>query len=276
MIRFKNGVAAIITTAMVASLLVAAGGSASATPTRSASVSDLVAAAIPASPQASSNGRILPSSTLDLAVIAVTANDPTNSVIRSSSTGGQVLTVLRDGADTATFDIDLPSGASLRPTAAGGFAIVSDQGTYGSIEAPWAVDANGKRLSTHYTLDGSTISQKVDVENAAFPVVADPSFRWCDWYTATCVKLNRSETLRVSDAFFAGVGAAVASFCGLIPWSPWQLALVKAACAGIVAAYFVALRGTFATARAQGRCVELKFGVVGGTGILRGWGVVNC
>ena len=47
-----------------------------------------------------------------------------------------------------------------------------------SIAKPWAVDANKKDLKTWYTVeDGNTLRQHIELANAAFPVVADPT--WC-------------------------------------------------------------------------------------------------
>lgn len=47
-----------------------------------------------------------------------------------------------------------------------------------SIGKPWAVDANKKDLKTWYTVEnGNTLRQHINLQNAAFPVVADPI--WC-------------------------------------------------------------------------------------------------
>ena len=45
----------------------------------------------------------------------------------------------------------------------------------GVIEAPWAKDANGKEISTYYTIKERTIIQRVEFdENSDFPIIADP------------------------------------------------------------------------------------------------------
>lgn len=41
----------------------------------------------------------------------------------------------------------------------------------GVLAAPWAIDATGKLLDTHFTTQGSTVSVKVDYSQATFPVV---------------------------------------------------------------------------------------------------------
>ncbi|OUE29517.1 hypothetical protein BFL35_15015 [Clavibacter michiganensis] len=44
----------------------------------------------------------------------------------------------------------------------------------GRIDAPWALGADGKPVSTHFSLEGDTLTQTIDAEGAAFPVVVDP------------------------------------------------------------------------------------------------------
>lgn len=47
------------------------------------------------------------------------------------------------------------------------------------IEAPWAVDADGQAVPTQYILHGNELIQIVDTSpDTAFPVVADPSWKW--------------------------------------------------------------------------------------------------
>lgn len=58
-----------------------------------------------------------------------------------------------------------------------GRATVSDEegNLIAGIEAPWAVDANGKKLETYYSADGSKLVQNVVfTDDTKFPVVADP------------------------------------------------------------------------------------------------------
>ncbi|MGJ1427117.1 hypothetical protein ACR8AL_01080 [Clavibacter sepedonicus] len=46
--------------------------------------------------------------------------------------------------------------------------------TAGHIDAPWAVDAHGRPVATHFSLAGDTLTQTVDPDHAAFPVAVDP------------------------------------------------------------------------------------------------------
>lgn len=52
----------------------------------------------------------------------------------------------------------------------------------GTITKPWAVDANGVNLAASYSYDAGVLTQHVDTDGAAFPVVADPSYSVGFWY----------------------------------------------------------------------------------------------
>lgn len=270
MMHVSSGLA--VTSLVMAATVFAPAGAAYASAPESAATA--VSRALPSAPILEGAGRINETNEVAGNGVTVTGLDKGNSVTRSAPSGGQVLTVLRRG-DTARFKITTPDGAKITEEPGGGLLIASDEMIYGALDAPWAVDAKGKRLPTSYRVEGTTIVQKVNTSSADFPIVADPTFRLCDWYTAVCMKLNYWETRRVSETFVVGVGAATAALCSLIPWSPWYVGAVRVACTGIVAAYYWALRGTFLTAKAQGRCVQLKFNIPP-TVALRGWGVVNC
>ena len=44
------------------------------------------------------------------------------------------------------------------------------------MERPWARDANGAEVPTHYEITGTTLTQIIDhrMEPYAYPIVADP------------------------------------------------------------------------------------------------------
>lgn len=92
--------------------------------------------------------------------------------------GVRVMSLLDEGESSATFSVDVPSGASLVPNGGGFDVVVNADGTklsLGQIEAPWAVDANGVQLPTSYVWDGDTLTQHVETTGAAYPIVADPA-----------------------------------------------------------------------------------------------------
>ena len=92
----------------------------------------------------------------------------------------QVLTVI-DGRSAPTeyaYPVSLPAGARL-VAQAGGAIIVDARGvTIGTFAAPWARDAAGRSVATHYSVAGSTLTQVVEhrADGVTYPVVADPTY----------------------------------------------------------------------------------------------------
>ncbi|WP_336249279.1 hypothetical protein [Stomatohabitans albus] len=102
--------------------------------------------------------------------------------------GGQVVSILNSPETPyVDFSTDLPNGYALSPEADGTVSIRDTLGQVeGKIGKAWAVDAKGKKLETTYEVLGDgTVRQHIDTTDAAFPIVADPSW-W--WWTATVAK----------------------------------------------------------------------------------------
>lgn len=110
------------------------------------------------------------------------------------------------------------------------------------LAAPWAVDAGGKHLSTHYEVVGTTVRQIVDRDSSTvYPVTVDPRVRvaWYGW----SVDFSRSDTLflgagavgcdKVTAKSPPGVGRAIQLYCAF-------------------------LTGWAALAIAQGKCISAK------------------
>ncbi len=56
------------------------------------------------------------------------------------------------------------------------------------IESPWAVDADGNPIETHFELDGDALTQVIEINGeTVFPVVADPTVTASVWQIGTCV-----------------------------------------------------------------------------------------
>jgi hypothetical protein len=121
----------------------------------------------------------LPGSSTDL-IATVSAKDVENSVVATSEKAQSMMTVLHEGQSSAEFALTVPAGYKAQLASDGGIELRAS----GSrviiplIEAPWALDANGKKLPTSYALNGSQITQHVNTAGATFPVVADPSLQW--------------------------------------------------------------------------------------------------
>lgn len=100
----------------------------------------------------------------------------------------QVLTVIDDAIAPTEFryPVGLPSGDRLVEDEDGGGARIVDSAgeTVGVFAAPWATDATGRSVSTHYSIDANELVQTVDhrVSGIVYPVVADPTYKTYTFY----------------------------------------------------------------------------------------------
>ena len=156
------------------------------------------------------------------------------------------------GAGTASWD--LGSGTELYTIPDGRVSVGDAEGNLlAGVDAPWAVDATGKAVATHYTVDGTTLTQHLDyTADTVFPVVADPKITSFPGYWT--ISLNRAESLKA-------VGT-LASCAALFSKSPVPgLKVATVACA-VLAAY-----GT--PQLAGGKCLRLH--IVGVVPVLGTW-----
>jgi hypothetical protein len=127
----------------------------------------------------------------------------------------RMLTVLTDRSAPTTYDYTF-DGQQLRPLD-DGYVGVFDAETgepVALIEPAWAKDANGAAVPTRYEIDGSTLTQVVDVDqDTAFPVVADPSVTKHWWGLE--LHFNKQETQAI--AVSAGACATLLSFIPSVP-----------------------------------------------------------
>jgi len=125
-----------------------------------------------------------------------------STVITGPDAPGRLSYALPDDVDIA---INEDGSASLSRTAVDdGTEVLT--ATIGRIGTPWATDARGQRIATHYEVSGSKLVQVVDhhQDGVAYPVVADPTF-WWGWN----VYLSNSVVGQVVKVILAGAGAAV-------------------------------------------------------------------
>ncbi len=169
-----------------------------------------------------------------------------------------------DSPEEHAFPIDVPAGALLTLTEDGGAQVAGADGSMlASIPAPWARDANGRAIPTHFTIVDGALVQIVEHKGsgAAYPVLADPSIFSCDAWTATCVKFTKAETVAISKYASPGVvGAFVyaGAVCGKIP-----VPVVAGGCALYVSVYSYLLSRSFDGAAGSGKCVEMHFSRIG-------------
>jgi hypothetical protein len=179
----------------------------------------------------------------------------TATAVQAMTNGVRELFTLNDSSASPdlTMPLELPEGASLIDNGAGGYDIVGPARsglamTIASIEAPWAKDAVGKSLPTHYSLNGEQLTQHVDTTGATFPVVADPHYTW-GWVTGT-VYYGRAETRQMKT-----LSTATALLGGLCAATGPETA--GASCA-IGAALYAQWAYVATNAYGDGACIEIK------------------
>lgn len=155
--------------------------------------------------------------------------------------GVRVSTVLWDGSQDA-FSYTLPEGVAATPQPDGSLEltrteVVEAEGvtaevtaTIGSIEPAWAVDANGAGVNTAYEVADGVVTQTVDVADAAFPVVADPT-----WSVTSPVQVRirftRAETATIANGGWGATGlTAVCAAAGAAVAGPPGAAAFAAGC----------------------------------------------
>lgn len=99
-------------------------------------------------------------------------------VLAKEDGSAQIATII-DSPDSATqfdYEIGSDSETTLQAEDDGSVSILGRDGEWvGGASAPWAEDATGRDIPTHYTVEGSTLTQHVSVDSQTeFPVVADP------------------------------------------------------------------------------------------------------
>lgn len=92
----------------------------------------------------------------------------------------QINTVIQsaDAPDSYSYEVTVPGGGSLSLDASTGLVSILDAADawVGGVNPAWAKDAAGTAVPTWYTIDGTTLTQHVDLTSPElqYPVVADP------------------------------------------------------------------------------------------------------
>lgn len=144
----------------------------------------------------------------------------TDLAVQAFDHGVRIQTVLSDADAPSRFEypVDVPAGGSIVTQDDGGITVLDAAGLpRGGFAAPWARDASGATVSTHYEISGSTVVQVVDHAGAAYPVVADP-WLWIDLIAgASWVRYSEGWTLKVSPTGWARANAG-AYAVGVAGW----------------------------------------------------------
>lgn len=107
----------------------------------------------------------------------------------------------------------------------------------GSVDAPWATDANGAPVATHFVINGTTVTQVVGfTSDTVFPVVADPAIH-LHWTTFTVELYPKDQRALAAGVTAVGVPAIVAAICSPLPVSEPFCAGVGRGLAATLASY---------------------------------------
>ena len=173
-------------------------------------------------------------------------------VVRSTADGVQMLAVLASDAAPSTLEYEFGPGTKL-DLLDDGSVLVTMHGRYaGQVAAPWAVDADGTSLVTHYRVKGSNLIQTVDTTGAVFPVVADPyiTFGWSVYVT-----FRHSETHTIYNTIKnMSTTVAIGWLCARIPHT-----VLAVGCALMFVWMYNSIKSTFQSASAQHTCVRFAF-----------------
>lgn len=130
----------------------------------------------------------------------------------------RISTVIASVGQTESFSYDFGAEATVELQDDGSAIVVKDgddgiELIVADIAKPWATDASGSSVETHYVARGSVLTQVVEHQRAgiAYPVVADPTFDSPNAIQVR-VRFNRAETASIAAG---GWGGVVGSFkCG--------------------------------------------------------------
>ncbi|MDZ5145065.1 hypothetical protein [Microbacterium testaceum] len=153
-----------------------------------------------ASAEAAENGTVVYPSENDASVAVQT--------LESGDTRVQTVIPNREATHEAMFGME-GFRAVIDASGQAGFLQKGREGVYVPVEAPWATDAVGETVPTHYETRGEKLVQVVSpTSHNVYPIVADPTWGWRN--AAWGLTLSRTETARIKDY------AAAASFCAAL------------------------------------------------------------
>lgn len=120
-----------------------------------------------------------------LAVVAP-IREETYSQTETDQFTARVAEVIGEAADLTQLDQDQWTALEALPVPKPVIQVAERQ--IATVAAPWAVDAVGNPVDTHYEVHGDTLVQVVDPDvDTVFPVTADPAWWWWVWTATSCV-----------------------------------------------------------------------------------------
>ncbi len=197
---------------------------------------------------------------------ASSANRPLRTWYQTSGHDVRLMSELGSGQSSADFTGLVPPGLSLSARSDGAVAVLDVDGrAVSSIERPWAVDAKGRSLPTHYVVQGRSLRQVVDTDGAVYPIVIDPWVKAGWWYYTPVfyIELSWSETWRLKLALDKDISSAPGLLCTFVP-TP----VGKVACGAAFLAFKSDVKATVNAAVRAKKCYKVRVPATGGAAAL--------
>lgn len=211
-------------------------------------------------------------------VAAVGRGDSVDVSIQTLDNGVRIATIIDSAAQPTRFTYPLES--DIRPVINEDGSVdlyrlmdVTDpdtgatahlEATVASVTVPWATDAKGNDVATHYEVTDGSLVQVVDhrAEGVAYPVVADPQITPINAVQVR-VRWNRAETATIAAGGWGATGlTAVCLAAGTAIGGPIGAAAVGASCLA-TAGSGVYTAGVAQNSRPK-KCVQLTITLVPG------------
>ncbi|MCW3493508.1 hypothetical protein [Microbacterium sp. SSM24] len=183
-------------------------------------------------------GAASPAVTLESGVVAYPSRDAAATTVVPLNDGVQILTTIasEDASTSFAYPLSIPGGGSVS-LGSDGSAMVQDAAGVPLIitTAPWAVDAAGSAVPTHYEVKGTELVQVVDhtTGDYEYPIVADPTYTYWwggkTWVPAKAVSVQQVAVMlagfiAVPPAAIVSAGLGICNQAGRGIWIYWTWA----------------------------------------------------
>lgn len=208
-------------------------------------------------------GHVVPAAGLDRGGHRIKPAKGLKTWIQSDGSDVRLVAKLTEGQTSGVFEDVVPAGWTIDKAVDGAYDVRDADGrqTGSRILAPWAVDAVGRALPTHFEVQGQSLRQVVDTTDAAYPIVMDPTVvsGWYYFYPVAYIKFNWSETWRLK-AFINDNRTLVAGLvCNFMP-DP----VSRTTCQAIFILVRTDIINTVNAAIAHRKCYKVRMPMTGG------------
>jgi hypothetical protein len=207
--------------------------------------------------------------TADGRVVVEAGADEVGAVVEALDGGVRIQTILTSRGAASRYEytfhgdvtpvIRADGGADLVVPGAAGASVT----IVGSVDAPWAVDADGRDVPSWYEVQGSILIQVVEHESGSYdyPIVADPKVTTGLHYVLPVyyVHYTKSETNSMRALLNHGGSNLPALFCSYIPNTT-----AKVVCGAIFLLVKADIQSEANKAVRDGRCLALRLPATAG------------